>query len=142
MDQSAALLAALRAKAALGTDTLQAEQVEALGGVLGLAPEQLPALITGLANAKHVELIWKGGVKVLPEATTSATGHHVVFNMPNAQVGDGAAFAGVGDATGGTVTRISDIAQGDLAAVLMQLRKLLPKLTGEAATAATKAEQA
>jgi hypothetical protein len=141
MENSLALLAALRAKAALGSDILDAEQVEALGHVLGLTPTELPSLVTSLADGKHVELVWKGGLKVLPEAKASNAGASVSINMPNAKFGKGAAIAGIGNATGGAITRTPEIAQGELAAVLVQLREMLPKLTGEAANAASKVEE-
>lgn len=143
MDHSAALTAALRAKAKLGNDTLDAEQVEALAGVLGLTPEQLPELVAGLAKAvpSVIELIWGGSLKVLPEAKPAGTGDTIIQNFGGATFGHGTAIAGKGDAKGGTVTVSPEAARGELAAVLVQLREALPKLTGEAAHAAAQAEQ-
>lgn len=132
MDQATALLAALRSAASLGDDRLDPARVEALAGILGIKEESLPALATQLQEAKHVEILWGGILKVLPEASSGAG---VVFNNQGANFGPGTVIGGR-DATGGTVTITPEAAFGALAAVIAKLQEVRPGLQGEAAEAA------
>ena len=145
MDKASAFLAALRARAVLGGARLTADSVEALASVLGLAPEDLPALVAGLDRDGHVALVWGGGLDVLPERPAAAAGSGgtggVTYNLQGATLRDGATFAGH-NATGGTVRSTPEDAFGALAAVLEQLRRMRPDLEGEAAAAADEADRA
>jgi hypothetical protein len=141
-DDSAAILAALRAKAKFSSDTFEPDQVEALASALGLAADRLSAVIAGLAKQepKQVELIWGGKLKVLPEPKAPQAAQVAHVNLQGAHFGDGAAIVGIGNATGGTTLRTTTAARGELAAVLAQLREELPKLPAGAVAAAAKVE--
>jgi hypothetical protein len=138
MDQAVVLLGALRGSAALGTARLTAAQVEALAGAAGIEAAVLPGLVERLQREKLVELVWGGGVYVLPEAQSDRA-PTVIFNQQGADL-RGSAQSAFGPAQGGTVT-IQGIAAGELAVVLQALRDIRPQLTGEAAEAAAAAEQ-
>ena len=100
MDHAAALLAALRATADLGESRLEPARVEALAGALGLAREELPALVQRWQKTGQIAVSWGGILEVLPEAAPSGG---VVINNQGVNFGPGATIAGH-DATGGTVT--------------------------------------
>ena len=138
MDQVTALLAALRAAASLGDNRLDRARVEAIAGTLGIKEKSLPALATRLQEAKQVEILWGGVLRVLPEASSGAG---VVINQQGASFGHGAVVAGR-DATGSTVTITTEEAFGTLAAVIAELQKVRPDLQGKAAEAADGATQA
>ena len=137
MDQATALLAALRAAASLGDSRFDPTRVEALAGTLGIKEESLPALAARLQEAKQVEILWGGVLKVLPEASSGAS---VVQNFQGASIGPGVVVGGR-DATGGTVTVTPEAAFGTLAAVIAKLQEVRPRLQGEAADAADGATQ-
>lgn len=144
MDRASALLAALRARAVLGGNRLTAGAVEGLADLLGLAREELPALVGRLQRDGHVALVWGGGLDVLPErpAAAGAGGNSgVTFTFQGVTFGPGATIAGR-DAAGGTVRSTPEDAFGALAAVLEQLRRMRPELDGEAARAADDADRA
>jgi hypothetical protein len=138
MDQAVVMLGALQGSARLGSARLSAAEVEALAAAAGIDATAVPALVERLAEAKAVKLVWGGAVEVLPEPPAAAGG--VYFDNRGATFGPGATQAGR-DATGATITHNAGIALGELAAVLLALRALRPGLTGEAAEAATAAEQ-
>jgi hypothetical protein len=137
MDQAAALLMALRAAAALSDNRLEPARVEAHAKLLGLNPEDLPGLAERWQKAEQVALHWGGVLEVLPEKPDKAS---VIINAQGATFGPGAALAGR-DATGGNVTITPEAAFGSLAAVVAKLQEIRPRLQGEAAAAAEKAEQ-
>jgi hypothetical protein len=144
MDRASALLAALRARAVLGSSRLKADAVEALAGVLGLMPEELPALVDRLQRDGHVALVWGGALDVLPERAAAAGGGGTggpTITLQGVTFGPGATIAGH-DATGGTVRSTPEDAFGALAGVLGELRLLRPELAGEAAKAADDADRA
>jgi hypothetical protein len=64
----------LRARAVLGGGRLGPDAVEALAGVLELAPEEVPAIVERLQRDGHVALVWGGGLDVLPERPAAAGG--------------------------------------------------------------------
>ena len=132
------MLAALRAAASLGDGRFDPTRVEALAGMLGIKEESLPALAAQLQEAKQVEILWGGVLKVLPEASSGAS---VIINNHGASFGPGAVMAGR-DAMGGTVTITPEAAFGALAAVIAKLQEVRPGLQGEAADAADGAIQA
>lgn len=142
MHKASALLAALRAKAVLGGGRLAADAVEGLAGALGLAPEEVPAIVDRLQRDGHVALVWGGGLDVLPERPVGGGGNGgTTFNLQGATLGHGATLGGR-DATGGTVKVMPDEAFGALAAVLGELRLMRPELEGAAAQAADQADRA
>jgi hypothetical protein len=140
MDKAAALLAALRAAAGLAGGRLEPTRVEALAAALGVAREELPALVTGWQKAGQVALAWSGVVEVLPEPPAPSSGG-TTFNLQGATLGHGATIAGR-DATGGTVNMTPEAAFGTLAAVLAKLQEVRPSLQGDAAEAADGAAKA
>ncbi len=82
MDKASALLAALRARAVLGGGRLKADAVEALAGVLGLAPEEVPAIVERLGRDGHVAALlhrspaWVASDRVRPgRAPSTMQGH-------------------------------------------------------------------
>ncbi|WP_439578410.1 hypothetical protein [Elioraea sp.] len=139
MDQAAVLLGALRAKARLGAARLSAAEVEALADAAGIDAAALPALVTRLAEANAVRLVWGGGVEVLPEPEAPAGS--VVIDARGAQFGAGATLGGHGT-TGATITLSAGITAGELAAVLHELRAVQAGLTGDTAESAKAAEAA
>lgn len=138
MDQATVLLTALRAAASLGDGRLDPARIEALAATLGIKEESLPVLAARLQEAKQVEILWGGVLKVLPEMSSSAG---VVQNFQGASFGSGTVVAGR-DAAGGTVTVTPEAAFGALAAVIAKLQEVRPGLQGEAADAADGATQA
>ena len=72
MDEATMLLAALRMAASLGDGRLDPVRVEALAGTLGIREESLSVLAAQLQGAKHIEILWRGVLKVLPEASPGA----------------------------------------------------------------------
>lgn len=145
MDRAAALLSALRAKSALSGGRVSPADAEALGLALGIAPHEMPGVAAQLQREGRVALRWGGEVEVLAEASAASQAGPAggaVFHMPNATFGHGATFAG-GNATGGTVLAAPEVAVGQLAAALAELRRLRPDLDGAgAAEAAEAAERA
>lgn len=135
MDVSARLLDALSSAQSLGGE-LTASRIEALGGILGIPPGDLPALMNELQRAGAVELKWGGGAVVLPAKPKSAAGHVI-----NAGTGAFVQVAG-GDATAGNVNTAGQAGPttGQLVALLSAIRTLQPTLQGEAADAARETE--
>ena len=133
MDVSARLLDALRSAQSLGGE-LTASRIEALGGILGIPPSDLPALVNELQRAGAVELKWGGGAVVLPPKPKSAAGHVI-----NAGTGAFVQVAG-GDATAGNFNTAGQVGPttGQLTALLDAVRALQPKLQGKAADTARK----
>src|ERR1700730_13627061 len=133
MSQALQLLAALRAGHAGGV--LNAQQVEELAAILNIQPQALPGLVTQLQRDGSVELIYGGGVRVLPEKPSAATQQYITVG-PGAlnQVAGGNAFIGVANTDASAL--------GQLAVALQQLRAVQPTLTGDAAMVATNTEQA
>lgn len=149
MDRAEVLLAALRARAALGAaPRMAAAEVEALAGGMGIAPTELPGLAAQLAARQPpvVALVWGGGLEVVPPAAAAGAGSNITYNinMPNSSFDHGTAISVGGSAQGGYVTTAADAnaAIGALGAVVAQLAALRPSLQGEAAQAAGQAEQA
>ena len=135
MDVSAKLLDALSSAQSLGGE-LTASRIEALGGILGIPPGDLPALMNELQRAGAVELKWGGGAVVLPPKPKSAAGHVIT-----AGTGAFVQVAG-GDATAGNVNTAGQDGPtiGQLVALLSAIRTLQPGLQGAAADTARKTE--
>jgi hypothetical protein len=140
MDRGEILLAALRARTALGGALeLSATEVETLGEALGIGATELPTLVAQLQQRTPpaVELIWGGRLR-LPAQNETAGGGGTVFNLQGAQIGDHATFArDIGSIVGSDSSR----AVGALAAVIVQLAAMRPTLQRDAAVAATHTEE-
>lgn len=136
MDASEALLSAVRLKAALDGRPLEPGEVETLAGAFGIAADRLPPLADAWAKAGKVRLGWGGKVEPVPESASSGGG--VSIDLAGATLGAGAVIAGR-DATGGTTIVAHGASLQQAAALLAALR---PNLSGDAAQAASEAEDA
>jgi hypothetical protein len=143
MDRGETLLAALRARIALGGALeLSATEVETLAETLGITATELPTLVAQLErrNPPAVELVWGGRLRLRAQNETAA-GTGATFNFQGARIGDNATFAGRDAVVRSTIGSDSSHAIGALAAVIVQLAALRPTLQDDAAAAAAHTEQ-